>query len=91
MDVVSLTNSAMRYHKSALDLAVVSEYKNVQQSDISTNFAIIPAKSSLLKIWRLTKNQKEDDSCLEIWRLKKDNENGKQQKRSSQKQTNNQF
>lgn len=82
MDLISVTNSALRYHKSASNLSVICEYKNAHQGEITTNFCLLPAKNSFIKFWRLSKKQNED-SCLEFWRIKKSNENGKALRRYS--------
>lgn len=75
MDVLSLTNSAIRLHKSASDLTTLYEHKNAQQGDVLSNFCTLPISKSFLKFWRRSKS-KENDSCIEIWRLKKDKEEG---------------
>jgi hypothetical protein len=77
MDIISITNGALRYHKSASNLSVVSEYKNAQETDISTGFAVLPSSKSFLRWNRIQKAKQEEDSFLELWRIKKDNENGK--------------
>lgn len=72
MDIISITNSALRYHKSASNLAVVKEYKNVQDHDISTSFAILSTSNSFICWNRIHTKNKEDDSRFEMWRLKND-------------------
>lgn len=75
MDVLSLTTNSIRLHKSASDLSIVCEQKNVQQGDVSVNFALLP-NSSFLKFWRQTKS-KEFDSSFELWRVKKKDDDSK--------------
>lgn len=76
MDILSLTNSAIRLHKSASDLSIVCEYKNAQGGDVLSNFTNLPIKNSLLKFWRSTKS-KDNDSCIEIWKVKKEKDESK--------------
>ncbi len=75
MDIVSLTSNALRYHKSASNLSVVSEYSNV--ANAKSDLSILPKSKSLIKFWRSSGVGLKEDSCLEIWRVSKKNENGK--------------
>lgn len=75
MDILSLTNQAIRLHKSASDLTTVCEQKNAQQGDVLSSFSTLPISKSFLKFWRRSKS-KENDSCIEIWRVKKDKDEG---------------
>lgn len=75
MDILSLTNSALRLHKSASDLSTVCEHKNTQQGDVLSSFSPLPISKSFMKFWRRS-NIKENDSCVEIWRVKNEKEEG---------------
>lgn len=72
MEIISLTNSHLRGHKSVSDLSVVKEVVNAPTNEISSNsLAVLSASDCFIKIWRSSKKQ-DDDSMFEVWKWKHD-------------------